>query len=342
MIGGSAGAAFLFARLFAHADASATWRAISSAGPLVVVALLPFALGLIVDSCATVILLRALGNPTTWMQVLPVRMVSETLHLSVPVGFVASDTASAVLLERRADVPLRDGVVATIARKWLVMQAHGAYILLGTLLGFSELTALSRRLTGGEVLPWAVLASAAVPFAVSWAVGAGLLDRSTFTRLYALLARLPSRRLASWLESRRSEAVATGAQAARLRRARPATAAAAAAFLACWCVEALESALLIRLVGADVAFAGVISLEAALSLVRSLVVVAPSGLGVVDFGYATVLPMLGADSGSAAAFVLLKRAKELAWVLLGYAIMGATRGRSSAQAFGTPRVSSAA
>jgi uncharacterized membrane protein YbhN (UPF0104 family) len=327
-IGGLAAAAFIFCGLFVRADASATWRAVSSAGPLVGLALGPFALAVTLDSCGSVALLRALGHPTTLLQVLPVRVASEALHLSVPAGFVASDTAAALLLERRADVPLRDGVVTAIARKWLVMQAHGAYILLGAFLGFSDLAALSRRLTGGDVLPWVVLASAAIPFAGSWAVGAGLLGRTTFTRLHALLSRIPSRRVAPWLEARRHEAVATGAQAELLRSARPATAAASVAFLGCWCMEALESALLIRLVGANVGVPGVVSLEAALSLVRSLTVVAPSGLGVVDVGYATVLPMLGADAGSAAAFVLLKRAKELAWIVAGYTLLGAMRGRS--------------
>ena len=91
-------------------------------------------------------------------------------------------------------------------------------------------------------------------------------------------------------------------------------------FFFCWCLEALESALLLHLVGAPIDLAAVFAIEAGLSLVRSAAVIAPSGLGVVDLGYATVLPMLGADAGAAPAFVLLKRAKEVVWVLFGYAL----------------------
>ena len=324
---GCALAAYLFARLFAHTGAAATWNALASGGPLTALAIAPFAIGMTIDAYGSVLLLRALGTATTLAQMLPVRIASEALHSSVPAGFVASDTATAVLLEAR-DVPLRDGVVASIARKWLVMRAHAIYIAVGAIGGFAALAESSHRLLGGGSLPWIVLASAVIPLGASCALGAGLLGRSTFTRLHRGLASVPSRRVRRWADARRHEAVTTDAQVARLRAARSSTGAATLAFFGSWCVEALESALLLRLVGADVPFAAVIAVEAGLSLVRSLAVVAPSGLGVVDFGYATVLPVVGADSASAAAFVVLKRAKELVWVAVGYAILGTLRGRS--------------
>jgi uncharacterized membrane protein YbhN (UPF0104 family) len=154
-----------------------------------------------------------------------------------------------------------------------------------------------------------------------------------------VLARQPWPSVRRWAEQRQHEAIATDAQVARLRAARAATTTATLAFLGCWCVEALESALLLRLVGADIPLPAVVAIESGLSLVRALVVVAPSGLGVVDLGYATVLPALGADAGSAAAFVLLKRAKELVWVMAGYAILGAMRGRAPAATLLSPGAS---
>ena len=324
---GCAGAACLFARLLAHADAAATWRAIASGGPLAALALVPFVLGMTIDAYGTAVLLRALGSPTTLVQVLPVRIASEALHGSIPAGFVASDTATAMLLRSRAGVPLRDGVVASIARKWLVMRAHSCYIVAGAIGGFGALAASSSRLVGGRALPWIVLGSAVVPLAASWIVGAGLLGRSTFARLHRALRNAPWRRVRRWAEIRKHDVVGTDAQVARLRAARSATNHATLAFLGCWCVEALESALLLRLVGADVPISGVFAAEAGLSLVRSLVVLAPSGLGVVDLGYATVFPLLGSDANSAAAFVVLKRTKELAWMVAGYAILATMRGR---------------
>jgi uncharacterized membrane protein YbhN (UPF0104 family) len=314
----------ILARLVTKADAAATWRAVTSAGPLVLLSLVPFGIGMALDASGMVALLRALGHRTSLARMLPVRLASEALHVTLPAGFVAADTATAVLLESRCDVPVRDGVVASIARKWLVMRAHAAYIVVGGLAGFGALTVLAGALHV-PLLPSSVLASAVVPLVLSVGLGAGLLGRTTFSRLHGALARLPSKRLARWLASRHQEAVATDAQVQRLRGAHAATVVATLAFVGCWCFEALESALLLRLVGVQVDLAAVFAFEAGLSMVRSAIVIAPSGLGVVDLGYATVLQALGADPGGAAAFVLLRRAKEVVWVVVGYALLAALR-----------------
>jgi uncharacterized membrane protein YbhN (UPF0104 family) len=317
----------VLARLVMQADLGATWRAISSAGPFVAAALLPFAAGMALDAWGMVALLRALGHRTTLAQMLPVRFASEALHVTLPAGFVAADGATAVLLEKRCDVPVRDGVVASIARKWLVMRSHAAYILAGAVAGFAALATLA-GVVHMPALPWIVAASAAVPLVLAEGVRAGLLGRSTFSRLHAVAGKIRSRRLAAWVASRKHDATASDAQATRLRGARGATAVATLAFLGCWCFEALESALILRLVGVHVDLAAVFAVEAGLSMVRSIVVIAPSGLGVVDLGYATVFAALGADPGSAAAFVLLRRAKEAVWVAIGYATLTALRGKA--------------
>jgi hypothetical protein len=323
---GLAVAAYLVAKLLAHADALATLRAIGSHGVLTALAPAPFAFSMATDSYGTVVLLRALGSRTTFMQMLPIRIATEALHLGVPAGFVASDTATAVLLEARSDVPLRDGVVASIARRWLTMRAHTCYVVVGVVVGYPTLTILSKG-TLGNALPWTVLALAALPMGASLALGEGLLGQSRFAAIHRALTGLPLGRLRRWLEARRCEAAATDAQVARLRAARRATRVATLAFLGCWCLEAFESAFLLRLAGSSLGLGAILAIEGGVSLLRSLAVVAPSGLGVVDLGYATVLPALGVDSGCVAAFVLLKRSKELAWMVTGYALLGSLRAR---------------
>ncbi|MGD0524205.1 MAG: lysylphosphatidylglycerol synthase transmembrane domain-containing protein [Polyangiaceae bacterium] len=321
----------IVARLVAQADVASTLRAVSSAGPLIVAAVVPFAIGMTFDAWGMVVLLRGLGHRTSLARMLPVRFASEALHATLPAGFVAADTATALLLEKRCGVPLADGVVASIARKWLVMRSHAVYIAVGAVAGFAGLTTLATVLHA-PALPWMVVTSAAVPLVLSAAVGAGLLGRSTFARLHGALARIPSKRLAKWLDSRRHDAVATDGQVKRLRAAGGTTWAATLAFLGCWCFEALESALLLHLVGAHVDLVSVFAFEAGLSMVRSVVVLAPSGLGVVDLGYATVLQALGVDAGGVAAFVLMRRAKEGVWIAAGYAMLAALRGRKAGRA----------
>jgi uncharacterized membrane protein YbhN (UPF0104 family) len=287
-----------------------------------------------------------MGQRTTFAQMLPVRIASEALHFSLPGGFVASDTATALLLSSRSDVKIPDGVVALVARKWLVMRAHAIYIALGALVGLPALGELSRAHGGGRALPWAVVGSSIIPLAVSCSIGAVLLGRGTLVNLATLLSRVPLAAVRRWVESRREQAAATDTQVARLRASHRATWMATSAFLVGWCFEALESAFLLHLVGADVPLRAVFAVEGGLSLVRSIVFLSPSGLGVIDLGYAAVLPAFGAEAGATAAFLLLKRAKELAWIAGGYAVLAAMRARalstdSPAQA-GPPRIEGAA
>ena len=69
-------------------------------------------------------------------------------------------------------------------------------------------------------------------------------------------------------------------------------------------------------------------------LARNVLVVLPGGLGAQELGYATLLTGVGGDLGVCAAFALLKRARELLWVLAGFALLArdraAVRGRDHA------------
>ena len=56
---------------------------------------------------------------------------------------------------------------------------------------------------------------------------------------------------------------------------------------------------------------------------RSAAVPVPAGLGVQDVGYVLCLRALGVPDATtvATAFVVLKRGKDLFWILLGFALM---------------------
>ena len=69
--------------------------------------------------------------------------------------------------------------------------------------------------------------------------------------------------------------------------------------------------------------------EAGLSLLRNLAFFAPGGLGVLDLGYMAYLGALGYPGAATvgAAFVLLKRAKDLFWIAIGYLLLLVLRGK---------------
>ena len=94
-------------------------------------------------------------------------------------------------------------------------------------------------------------------------------------------------------------------------------------YAAGWLVRGVETYLFLRLLGADVPFTTALVVETAIIVVRSVAVPVPAGLGVQDVGYVLCLRALGVPDATTVgtAFVLLKRGKDLFWILVGFALM---------------------
>ncbi|HEX4513962.1 MAG TPA: lysylphosphatidylglycerol synthase domain-containing protein [Polyangiaceae bacterium] len=274
---GCAGAALLV-RAFAGLDWSATLRAIASAGPVVLVALVPFGVAIAFDALAC--------NSLSGLRVADlfvVRVITEALHFGAPGGVVASEAAAIALYTKRLGLGAKTATALAVRRKQLVMRSHAVYLALGALVSSSALVAFHPR------APLFVLGSAAIPLALSFAVGA-CFDRVTSTR------QLPAPRATVF-------------------------------FFCAWLSEALETAVIAHVVGARLSVPAVIAVECAISLTRSAVAFVPGGLGVQDLGYTTALAALGVPHETAAAFALMKRAKEVAWIAAGFAVSSLIRDR---------------
>jgi hypothetical protein len=315
----------LVARAFRGVDLGATMRAVGRVGPLAPLALTPFLAGMCFDAAGMQILLGALGRHVPLARLAAIRIATEALHVTAPAGFLVADSANATLLRAGWGVPLGDGALLAVARKWLVMRAHSVYVVLGAACGAVALAEVSRRHLGGPWLPWAIAGSALVPLGLSVGIGAGLRSGGTLARMHASLSRLlrsaSGQRRAHWAD----QVAAVDTKMASLAHARTATWAAAGAFLGCWLMEALDTAVLVALVGGPADLRLALTAEVGISMLRSIGNVAPAGLGVQDAGYAMLLPALGMHAETVAAFVLLKRGKELVWIATGYTLLAALR-----------------
>jgi len=74
----------------------------------------------------------------------------------------------------------------------------------------------------------------------------------------------------------------------------------------------------------------VLAFEPVVSFARSAAFFIPAGLGVQDAGYMAFLQHAGIPDAvnRAAAFVLLKRFKEIIWIAVGWILLLATRARA--------------
>jgi hypothetical protein len=330
----------LLRRAFAGVDLRATLHALEGAGRWAPLAFLPFLAMTALDATGVRILLGTLGRTVPLGRFLPIRIATEALHMTAPAGFLVADSVTAALLDSRCGVPLAEGAVIAVARKWLVMRAHAIYIALGALCGGAILGTASEHFFGQRWLPWAVAASGLVPLGLSLGVGTQFHGEPAFARLHGALSKIAWAPLRERMARSRRSAAKVDSHLTRIGEAGPATWLAAVAFLGAWLFESVETCVLVWLVGGRLDFGFAMAVEVGISLVRSIANVAPAGLGVQDAGYAVLLQATGLPANTSAAFVLLKRGKEVVWIAAGYTLLAAMR--RSPIADGTQAVPAAA
>jgi hypothetical protein len=183
--------------------------------------------------------------------------------------------------------------------------------------------------------PWIVLGLGVLMLAMFGGASVALASGSIAAKVHRLLASLPIPPLRTWIAARSRGFTGTDARLAALFRTHPLRLASACGLsLVAWSIESVETWLLLHLVGVPMPLATAFAFEASVSLLRSLAAFSPGGLGFQDAGYVAALAALGVpDAATAgAAFIVLKRAKELVWALAGYGSLALPDARGSAPA----------
>jgi len=326
----------LFGWALRDADLHRTARIIAGVGPIAVLVLLPQGLWTVMHAWAWQRILAGIGRPVPVWPLIGTFYTMEAAHLTIPGGPAVAESLGIYFLGRRFGVPVSDAVASQAVKKLLIVTTNGLYVATGTLLAWAVLPAPSVAMFGApDTFRGLLAATAAVMLLGSSAMYWGMKRGSLAMALFGRLRRIPSRHLRSWLEARSEGWARTDAQLAHPLAASRVVALLppGVILLAQWWLEGLESWLILSLLGADVTFAQAIALEVAGSSLRSLVFVIPAGLGVQDAGYVAMLKAFGVPGATefGAAFVLLKRSKELFWIGIGWVLMlGRRRMRTAA------------
>lgn len=309
---------------FRDADLAKAWQTIVGLGPVVLLLLVPYGISVLLDACGFRLLFAALGRSVRPLRLAGIRLSAEGLASSLPGGAVLAETMKPMLLRARCEVPLPEGASAIAARKCLIVSAHGLYLSLAVVLGWSFLADRSQRAIGLDGLAWLAALVALALLLTGALLGRAIGSGSSVATLHGWLARIPIPALRRWLGSRRQDFGRADEHLGRTLRWKTA-AAAAPWYLGMWIAEACETWLLLQLLGLPLGFAEALALEAVISVVRALAFFVPAGLGFQDAGY--VAWLRGGPAGDAAslaaAFALLKRAREIGWICIGLLILAA-------------------
>jgi hypothetical protein len=218
------------------------------------------------------------------------------------------------------------------ARKYLLLVSQSFYVVAFGALGFGGLQAASHATIGSAGLGVVTVSSGAVLAGVGLLMALSLRNSGIAGAALSWLRRVPVGPLRRWLSAQeRGFAATDSAVSAYFRAPLQRSLAPAVYFLGAWLIEAVETYLILSALGVEAGFLTLASVEIVLCIVRNLAFMLPAGLGVQDLGYVALLAALGVPDAPSvgAAFVLLKRAKELFWILVGYALLSLDWGATS-------------
>jgi uncharacterized protein (TIRG00374 family) len=254
--------------------------------------------------------------------------MGDALMLGLPSGSVLSETVQPYLLKRYCGMPTENGVVATIARKFFVVLSHGLFLAVATFIAWPVLERGSRAAIGRVGLPLLLLLAAASLILVAFLIVTATTLGQVADRLHRGLERFVGRWMGSWLERNALRFRRTDEALGAFFKQRPLDLIAPVLlYMGGWMIRSLETLWFLHLVGVDAPLSAAMVIETTLILVRALAVPVPAGLGVQDVGYVLSLKALGVPAATTvgAALVLLKRGKDLFWILAGFLLLGLGR-----------------
>ena len=318
----------LFVRVLWMADLSNVGRLLVQIGPLALLGVIPYGLTVAADTAGWRAILLGLEARVALRRLLGIRLSTEAVHLSFPGGPILAEGLKIWFLAQRFGVPVAESTASLTVKKALQVGTQGIYLLVAAAVSGPWLRELSASLGNVSVLQPVVVCIGLFLCLVALGAVAVLLSGRVAERLWSLLFRMPSRRVRAWINVRQATFVQIDAHTRDVLRSHaPGLVVAAVWILAGWFLEAAESWVLLRLLGVELPYGAVLAFEPVVSFARSAAFFVPAGLGIQDGGYMAFLRGFGIPDATnrAAAFVLLKRFKEVFWIIVGWAIFLATR-----------------
>lgn len=310
---------------FRELDGALVASLLHGIGAAAVLIFLPYGLVILLDAAGWRECMTGTGR-ISLRDMFVIRLSTDAVMNTFPAGVAFAETLRPLLLRDRFGLRMTDAVAATLLSKINIAVAQIGFIITGLFVALS-LHASSLGKLGLLSSPTAIAgtfllaASAGVVLSLPY-------SGERLTQIMTLLGRLRIRAVQHGIERIRHAAAdvdryVTGfARDYRARLLR-----ALALFLLSWFVMAFETWLILALLGSGMSLMQAIALEATLSIVKVLFFFIPSAVGAQEAGILTVLTAFGIPEAAAvaAAFIILRRGKELAWALSGIGLFAYLR-----------------
>ncbi len=314
----------LIVHLFKDVEFEKVFSLIGKIGMPIILVMLPYLCIGVFDSLAWKITIESVSQKVPYLRLLYIRLCTEAMLMSLPGGVAIAEAAKPYLLKRSVGMETTKAIAIVAVKKGLLGVAHGFYLALSAWLGFSALRLVSEQMIGVRGLEWIAWLAAVVIFVVFGGATLLFLYGGISQRLHQLLMAIPSVQLRNWLLEKEKHFIETDAHFEQFHHIeRGKISLAIFMFFIGWMFETVDSLLILMLLDVSLPFGALMCMETTMSLIRAMLFILPAGLGVQDYGYVLFLKSFGVPDAESVgvAFVLIKRSKELIWIVVGYILM---------------------
>ena len=283
------------------------------------VILAPFVVVYLLDTFGWSLTLGQWASRVGFVRLFMVRMAGEAINVTTPTAMLGGEPMKAYLLTRY-EIPLVDGLASVVTAKTVMSLAQILYMLLGLgatlwLVGGGEHNVLVAFVSVG-LLGFGVFLFLVVQ---RYGIGRGLLT-------VADACRIRSQRLEAYrpqlLELDRTIRTFYG------QRRRTFLLSMGVHFTA-WLTELFEVYAILYFLGAEVGWLSSLAIAAMAALIKGSVSFVPGGLGAQEGGYLFLLMALGYGEVTGITFALIRRIREIFWILIGLVFLAVLRDKAS-------------
>lgn len=258
----------------------------------------------------------------SFVKLFKIQVVSETVSMTLPAGVAVGEPLRPWLCRRFMGVPLPDGFASITVRKLMLGAAQGLYTMLGAVAGFTMLQAASGKVVGFSGLGFVMIGAGLIVTLLFLGILLMMFSGSAVAALHRMLVKVPFRKVREWLLEREEGFAETDRKLQNVKADGVAgLAPVMLMYIGAWLMLSTESYLILHLLGVKIAFTQVLAFDTAMLMLRAIFFFIPSGLGVQELGYLAFFGALGVSAADLAAFLLLRRAKEIIWYAVGYIVM---------------------
>ena len=287
----------------------------------------PFALLVIFVPTIGVYLLEAYGWQLTlgghvkkigFWQLFAIRMAGEVINVTTPTGYMGGEPMKAYLL-RGYGIRMVDGMASVVTAKTVMTLAQILFILLGLglmigILGLSEQHLFAALIGVGTLLFGVGLFLLLQRYGL--AVGVLTLFRTL---------KLPIR----YLEKRESQLIELDQTIRQFYTERRQTFLFAfSVYFLGWLTESLEVYAILYFLDVDVDLLTSVSIAALAVLIKGGTFFIPGSLGAQEGGYLLMLVGFGYDQVTGIVFALVRRIREIIWIVIGLVFLAIFKGRN--------------